>query len=144
MCTFCGYEGVGSCREALNELMLWSLTQPRPPFIHQVVVDAYAVQHLNKKGLTPIQKIFALYGLCQVIENGLTGYEVQQEHIRISRKKVVIDWPELPDFQPSFALDVGDVLSALDRVQATFDWAGDAWAAWAPAHEIVRNFIRKN
>ncbi|MBI1333470.1 MAG: hypothetical protein GC165_11395 [Armatimonadetes bacterium] len=139
MCSNCGYSGVGSCQEVFAELSFYTLAQPRPPFIHQLAVDAYAAQHLDDS-MSPIQRLFGLMGLCLVCEHGATGYDVQMAHMAKSKDTKRADWPLLEVRHLSFPTNIGDVLAADDRDAAIRQWVETTWAAYEYAHPLIRQF----
>ncbi|MEZ5162546.1 MAG: DUF5946 family protein [Fimbriimonadaceae bacterium] len=57
-------------------------------FLHQVAVDAYALQHAYPDE-RPMKMAFALVGLCYVYEFGMTGKDAQNLHIRLTQKLVI-------------------------------------------------------
>ncbi|MBS1718242.1 MAG: hypothetical protein JSS72_10980 [Armatimonadetes bacterium] len=131
-----------TCLEARNELFLYTLAQPRPPFIHQLAVDAYSAQHLRENA-TPITKLFPLMGLFMVCEQGATGLEVQMAHKRKAGDVDRKNWPNPPIHPSPFLMNVGDVLretEGLDRDRAIHKWVVSTWASYAYIHDIIRAF----
>lgn len=73
--------------QLFHELSFYSLAHPNKEyFIHQHVVDAYAVQHLNPETKI-IKSVYGLLGLCLFLEYGFTGKEVQNVHVSLSSDK---------------------------------------------------------
>ncbi len=131
-----------SCIDAQFELCAYTLVQPRPPFIHQLAVDAYAVQHLEE-GRSPISILFGLMGLFMVVEQGATGLEVQQAHQRKAKDPGRANWPKPTVQRHSFPMNVGHVLSAAPgpiRDHAIHRWVESTWQALPEAHEVIRHF----
>lgn len=143
LCSQCGFDGTDGCLHAFHELCFWTMAQPRPPFIHQVAVDAYAAQHLSRS-LTPIQQWFGLVGLCMVCERGATGLDVQCKHVELAARKGVLAWPLLPESPATFAVHVGHVTGAEDKEAAIREWAEAVWAGWEPAHALVRGLLDRS
>lgn len=79
MCPFCGYPDREGCQAAFDRLAAWTLTQPRPPFIHQLAVHAYAAQHVTLP-ISRIGDLLALMSLYMVSEQVETGLEIQMDH----------------------------------------------------------------
>ncbi|MCL6538407.1 MAG: DUF5946 family protein [Acidothermus sp.] len=133
----------GECLEKYGELTAYTLAKGDIGFIHQVVVDTYAAQHAG--GSTkPITVVFALVGLCLVVERGYTGRQVQRAHMALAKRsgKHSPDWPRW-DRPPSVGtMTVHDVLKAApgdERDGAIRRWAEDVWNRWAERHGEVRN-----
>src|SRR6186997_2266407 len=116
-------------QEAYHELSAYTLMRGDPTFMHQHVVDAFAVQYSDE--LTkPIGLTFGLVGLYLKIEKKFTGRQVQLAHMQMARKKHV--WPafEIPISRGS--MSPSDVIAAPPGPER--DKAIDAWclAVWAP------------
>lgn len=75
-----------SDQDLYNQLALYTLQLPDPEFIHQHIVDAFAVQHAGPAS-KPIAIVFALIGLYLYLEKGFNGRQVQQAHMRLARQK---------------------------------------------------------
>ena len=78
--------------DAYNELCCYTLTHNDPAFIHQHVVDAFAVQAADET-TKPIKLTFGLIGLYLKIERKFSGREVQRAHMALARQKHV--WPDV-------------------------------------------------
>lgn len=61
-------------------------------FIHQHVVDAYAVQGASRSS-KPIGAVFGLIGLLLHVEKGLTGRQVQRTHMQLVQHRR--EWPRI-------------------------------------------------
>jgi hypothetical protein len=72
-----------SNQEMFHELMYYTLAHPDPAFIHQNVVDAYAVQTAGATTKN-ITIVFALIGLYLSVEKNLTGRQVQKAHMQLA------------------------------------------------------------
>ena len=74
----------GECLQAYSDLMCYTVAKQDPEFIHQHVVDTYAVQHAGGPTRN-ITVAFGLIGLYFALEKGYTGEQVQQAHMRIAK-----------------------------------------------------------
>lgn len=106
--------------------------------VHQLTVDAYAVQHAG--GPHPDKSVCVhLVGLCLVHEHGLSSPEVAPKLQGLATR--VKDWPQFEPPTGQGRLTVFDVAAAADhdehaaRVRA---WAAEVWADWAEHHAAVR------
>src|SRR5438270_13347095 len=82
-------------QELYNQIALYTLAHGDRRFIHQHVVDAFAVQNAGA-GTKPIAVAFGLFGLYLHVERGYSGREVQRAHMRLAQRRK--HWPgfELP------------------------------------------------
>ncbi len=142
-CPKCGFDSsrfgrVGTCEDAIHELYSITLTLPRPPFVHQLAVDAYSAQHLGGQ-MSPVTKLFPLMGLFMVCEQGANGLDVQQAHMNKSKEADREDWPTIELLPVRFDLNVGHVLEAIeDNLESAIrDWVESTmYALRAHEHEI--------
>jgi hypothetical protein len=111
---------------------------------HQLLVDAYAVQHAG--GSHPAKSVtIHLAGLHLVLVRGFPTAAVpdMQRHLADD----VADWPRLEppsDRGPTTILDVvltGDTPAHTDTVDA---WSADVWSAWASHHDAVATFASRH
>lgn len=115
--------------EAFHELSAYTLTRGDAEFIHQHVVDAFAVQTANAE-TKPIKLTFGLIGLYLHVERQFTGREVQRAHQRLARHKR--EWPRfvLPQSRGAVtALDVIQHPPGPQRDAAIHAWAASVWTA---------------
>jgi Family of unknown function (DUF5946) len=128
----------GECLQAYSDLICYTVAKQDREFIHQHVVDAYAAQHAG--GTTRnITVAFGLIGLYLALENGFTGKQVQQAHIRIARIRK--DWIRLEPHKKPAALTVMDVLMATDGPEKDAmirQWMTAVWESWADRQAWVR------
>lgn len=127
--------------EAYHNLLAWTLVLGDPEFIHQHVVDAWAVQHAAP-GSKPIGVFFGMAGLYLHLERGLTGREVQRAHMSLARTRRA--WPtfSLPEYRGSVTvLDVMHAAKGDDRVLAIDQWCSSVWAAIGEHHAAVRRTV---
>jgi hypothetical protein len=84
---------VTSAQDLYSELAFYTLAHGDSAFIHQHVVDAFAVQHADEN-TKPIAVVFGLAGLYLHIEKGFTGRQVQLAHMRMATRSK--QWPQIP------------------------------------------------
>jgi len=129
--------------EAFHQLSFYTLSHGDPSFIHQHIVDAFAVQEATHQ-TKPIALVFGLAGLYLSLEKGMTGREVQLFHMKMARYKR--PWPviELPLVRG--AITVVEVLRAEagpDRDRKIREWCASVWAAYAGGQQKIREMVRE-
>jgi hypothetical protein len=131
------YNASGECFELYGELYSYTLTEATYEFIHQHVVDAYAAQHSG--GITKnIATIYALIGLCLMIDHGLTGKQVQKVHMRMPKRK----WEKLDaptDYKWMTIRDVLEAKNSSERRVLIRQWAISVWDSWGQYHDYIQN-----
>lgn len=133
------YNASGECRALVYELTGQTLSLADPYFIHQLVVDAYGAQHAgtNTKSITIV---YALIGLCLVVEHGFTGRQVQRVHMQIPKQT----WPHLDPPQIRATITVADVLKAQrddEQDELIKEWVKAVWESWGEKWEWVREQV---
>jgi len=110
--------------------------------VHQLTVDAFAVQHAG--GRHPDKSVcIHLVGLHLVMERGVRPADVPQRLQRLAGRK---DWPHLEPPAERAALTVHDVALAgspevhVERAKA---WAAEVWRVWAPHHAAARDLAEE-
>jgi hypothetical protein len=135
------YNASGECFELYCELTSYTLTEASHEFIHQHVVDSYAAQHSG--GITKnIATMYALIGLCLMIDHGLTGKQVQKVHMRMPKRK----WEKLDPPTDSKWMTIRDVLKAensSERKALIRKWAISVWKSWKNYHDYIGNIAKK-
>jgi hypothetical protein len=120
-------------QELLHELSFYTLQLGDPEFIHQHIVDAYAVQNAGP-GSKPIAIVFGLIGLYLHLERHFTGRQVQRAHMQLARRRRQWVAPEIPERRAG--IGVADVLAAAPGPErhATIDrWCEAVWQDWQHA-----------
>jgi hypothetical protein len=120
--------------ELLHELMACTLTLGDATFVHQHVVDAWAVQHATEDS-KPIAVMFGLIGLYLHLERGFNGRQVQRAHMQLGTPRRTWSMPVLPERRG--AIRVGDVLEASPglELQVMIDvWCNSVWEACESLH----------
>ena len=127
-----------------HQLACYTLELRDPEFIHQHVVDAYAVQHAGP-GSKPIAIVFGLMGLYLYLERGFTGRQVQRAHMQMARKRRHWTAPPLPP-GPTAAIGVADVLAAPpgpQRHALIRRWCESVWQDWQHARTQIEALARE-
>lgn len=129
------------CWSLYGELTAYTVTHEDQAFIHQHLVDTYAVQHARESS-KPIGVAFGLIGLYLACEKGYTGRQVQHMHMLLANRSKV--WPTFTLPVPTGAITVRDVLQAPpgeERDATLMRWAASVWDAWSAEHERVQALI---
>jgi len=133
---------------AYNELTVWTLSLRDREFVHQHVVDAWALQHADENSKA-IAVPFTLLGMYLHLEKGYTGKEVQIAHMMLGqphgRGPGRKNWPrfELPkDRGKMTALDVMAAPES-ERKQAIDAWCRSLWEAFRDVQQQVRDWLRE-
>jgi len=126
---------------AFHELSFYSLAQPRAYFIHQHVVDAYAVQ-VADEATKLIKIVFGLVGLYLYLEKGYSGREVQLFHMKMAKRK--IEWPTIVLPKNRGAVTVEEVLattSDTEKDQKIQQWCEVVWEAFAENRNAIIDLV---
>lgn len=110
--------------------------------LHQLTVDAYAVQHSRGSDRRAIQSVaLHLITLCVVLEHGVDPRLGPRLHKRLA------DGASFQPLEPpetTGRMTVADVHGArtpADHERLVDAWARDVWAAWEPHHATVRDWV---
>ena len=130
-------------QEKFYELSYYTLAHPDPAFIHQHIVDAFAVQTADENS-KPIAVAFGLIGLYLYLEKNYTGKQVQLAHMALARHKR--EWPkfDLPDARGD--ITVTDVLNeppGPKRDAKIREWCASVWQAYSDSHQKVWDLLSK-
>ena len=126
-----------SDQDLFHELSFYTLELRDPEFIHQHIVDAYAVQHAGP-GSKPIAIVFGLIGLYLYLEKNFTGRQVQRAHMQLARYRRPWVAPLIPEQHA--AIGVAEVLSAppgAERNAMIRRWCEAVWQDWTPARPQI-------
>jgi hypothetical protein len=130
--------------DVFHELCFYTLAHGDPSFIHQHVVDAFAVQMADEH-TKPIKITFGLVGLYLHIEKQFSGRQVQRAHMRLAQRKQT--WPVFPLPKDRGAIRVAEVLAAPpgpERDQAIGAWCISVWQAFHESRPLVDNLLREH
>jgi len=127
---------------AYHELCAWSLSRRDGGFVHQFVVDCWALQHATPASKS-IGVVFPLVSLYLHLELGQSGRQAQLAHMRLANQRR--DWPRMtPPTQP-VQFDVRDILkldSDIARDQAIDRWCAATWEAWKGSQSQIRELVQ--
>jgi hypothetical protein len=126
---------------AYEEVTAYTLSRRDAAFMHQHVVDAYAVQ-TSADGAKPIRRAQALIGLYLHVEHGLTGREVQRVHKLLADQRPA--WPTFPLPRERGGMTVRDVLAAEPgdgRDRAIEAWARTIWESCRHLGPAIVEFL---
>ncbi len=126
-----------SDQDLLHELSFYTLQLGDPEFIHQHVVDAYAVQHAGPQS-KPIAIVFGLIGLYLHLERNFTGRQVQRAHTELAGRRRQWVVPPIPARRAT--IGVADVLAATpgpERHAMIDRWCKAVWQDWQHARPQI-------
>ncbi len=128
--------------DAYNAVCNYTLSLGDPEFLHQYVVDAWAVQHAS--ALTKrIALNFAMFGLYCCVEKAISGRQVQRFHMQMARRRRV--WPAVPLPEGGAAIGALDVMRSSpggERDAMIRSWAAAVWACCAEARPQIVELAR--
>jgi hypothetical protein len=116
-------------QDIYNELACYTLAHHNPAFIHQHIVDAFAIQQADET-TKPIAVVFGLVGLYLHVEKSFTGRQVQLVHMRLAGKGK--QWPQMLLPEKRGDITVTEVLAATagpERDEMIHRWCGSIWEA---------------
>jgi len=124
-------------QEKYHELAYYTLALQDASFIHQHVVDAYAVQNADET-TKPIAIVFGLVGLYLYLEKDYTGRQVQQAHMQMAKKRKNWQSIELPVERGKITIsDVLTIPPGKDRDAKIKEWCESVWAACNDSRKAV-------
>lgn len=112
--------------------------------VHQLTVDAYAVQHAG--GTHPDKSVgIHLAGLHLVLERGVAPPRVSPLHQRLA--DAVEEWPHFtppPETRSRTVLEVALADSPEEHAGEVRRWAGEVWEAWSDHHDGVAELVSRH
>ena len=126
---------------AYAELSAYTLGRGDPQFLHQHVVDAYAVQTATTSD-RPIRAAQGLIGLYLHAEHRLTGRQVQRVHQILADQRPA--WPAFPLPPNRGSMTVRDVVAQPhgDRRDAAIEaWIASTWGACRDLRQPIEAFL---
>ena len=126
-----------------HELALYTLELRDPEFIHQHIVDAFAVQHAGPNS-RPMAIVFGLIGLYLSLEKGFTGRQVQRAHMQLARRSKHWIAPAMPAQQLA-RIGVAEVLASqpgTERNAMIRCWCQAVWQDWQHARPQIAALAR--
>jgi hypothetical protein len=131
-----------ACWALYGEVLAREYSDPACFRVHQLTVDAYAVQHPGVPERRSIQSVaLHLVTLCLVLERGADPAAGPQLHKHLT-KRGGFRWLEPPE--PNGQITVADVHRAATATEhrcSVQAWAREVWGAWAAHHTTVRHWI---
>jgi hypothetical protein len=132
-----------SDQDLYDQLAFYTLELRDPEFIHQHIVDAYAVQHAGDD-TKPIAIVFGLIGLYLYVEKNFTGRQVQRAHMQLARQRRHWTTPPIPSEQRG-TIGVADVLGAPPgplRHDMIRRWCESVWHDWQASRSQITTLAR--
>jgi hypothetical protein len=142
-CPSCGARigGRPGCQAVFDDLVAKAWESPGRASVHNLLVDAYAMQHTEEYGRSAKSFAAHLAGLCCGVESSaerelywaiprwLDGAARVTRPVDIGdRGRITID-------------DVREPANDADYPELVRKWAGDVWAAYADQHAIARDWL---
>lgn len=127
-----------SDQDLYDQFALYTLELRDPEFVHQHIVDAYAVQHAGP-GSRPIAIVFGLIGIYLYVEKNFTGRQIQRAHMRLARHRRTWMAPAIPPDQRA-NIGVADVLAAPPgplRHGMIRRWCESVWQDWRESRSQI-------
>lgn len=130
------------CWAVYGELLAKSYGEFHFPPVHQVIVDAYAVQHPGEKNSQAIHSVaLHLIRLYRVFESGWDIQQASEIMLNATRYKDVYGWLEPPRFMGEItAVDVIKAVTVEDFQKLGTEWGLHAWKAWQKHHPTIRKW----
>ena len=134
--------GSASCWQGYGALLNAQYSSPNRMRFHQLVVDAYAVQHPGSSGPQQIQSVgIHLMTLALFIEDGVDPALGTELHRKMTERPV---FRYLPRPTQVGSLKFNHVpIDGEGRVEA-YEWATSAWNAWSEHHAQVDLWLRQS
>ena len=137
--------GSPACWARYGELLSAQYGDPQRMAFHQLVVDAYAVQHPGGDDPRAIQSVgIHLMTLCMFLERGTDPSLGTRLHRRMVERPVFHRLEPPPSRGQITLLDVPLDAGPKAARDAAYDWASDVWTAWAAHHSIVRDWVDRS
>jgi len=134
-----------SCWHRYGELLAAQYSNASRMAFHQVVVDAYAVQHPDGDDLRAVQSVgIHLMTLCLFVERAVDPTLGTRLHKWMVERPV---FHRLKSPESRGSLTVLDVPVEADAATArirAYAWGEDAWSAWRVHHATVRRWLAES
>lgn len=129
------------CWRLYGEVLAHEYGEYGMPSVHQLSVDAYAVQHPGVPERRSRQSVAVhLISLCLMLQCGMPP----ERAAAIMRSFTHREFPWLEPQPSAYDVTVVDVWAARnleDHVAAVQRWAGAAWEAWNVHHDTVHAWL---
>lgn len=138
-CPSCGAQlgGRAGCDLVFQQLSAAAWTNPGAAAVHNLVVDAYAMQHPEEYGRSAKSYFQHLTGLCCAMERPGDADIYWRIAPSFSRVPVPAKPPLLADRGSVTIADVYTV-SPPEYAQAVRHWAATVWAVYGSQHQLAR------
>ena len=134
------------CWATFGEVLALEFGDPAYFSLHQMTVDSYAASHPGRPERQAIQAIgLHLMTLQLFIEDGIDASEGPKLHKRMVGHPPELAWLEPPELHGRMTVAcVLEATTASEHLVRIRSWAEEVWAAWAPHHPIVRDWVRQS
>lgn len=134
-----------SCWHRYGELLAAQYSDLARMAFHQLVVDAYAVQHPGGDDPRAIQSVgIHLMTLCLFIERAVDPALGTRLHKRMVERPV-FDRLNPPQSRGSLTvLDIPVQADAATARERAYAWGKEAWCAWRAHHATVRQWLAES
>jgi len=143
-CPECGAiveNGAAGCEALFNELGARDFSDPRYGATHELLVDAYCLQHPERYCHSAKSYAAHLTRMCCGIEYG-GKRETYAAIPRWLSGPAKIERPEtLPQRGSRTIADLRGAKTPEEHVGLVHKWAENVWQAYAPQHEIARRWL---
>ena len=130
-------------QRAYEELQVYTLSLGDPGFLHQILVDTWALRHAGEE-TRPMAVAFALASLYLHFERGFTGRAAQRVHMHLARRDR--EWPRFVLPEDRGRTTASQVLAAPageERNRAIEAWAAELWAAYRDSHQPIAELLEQ-
>ncbi|HEV2615531.1 MAG TPA: DUF5946 family protein [Candidatus Acidoferrales bacterium] len=143
-CSECGAEvqgGNAGCEALFNQFGARDFSDPRYGATHELLVDAYCLQHPERYCHSAKSYAAHLTRMCCGIEHG-GKREVYAAIPRWLSGASKIERPEPPERRGTMTIaDLRATETPEEHVKLVRKWAEDVWQAYAPQHETARRWL---
>jgi hypothetical protein len=135
-------EASPACWNRYEELLAAQYSDPTRMAFHQLVVDAYAVQHPDGGDPRAVRSVaIHLMTLCLCLERGVDPALGTNLHRQIVSAPVFHQLAPPTDRGRLTVVDMPATGPAAVARDAAYAWSSSAWAAWSAHHETVRRWL---
>jgi uncharacterized protein DUF5946 len=144
-CPCCGARlgGRAGCQRTFDELQAQSSTSPRRAAVHNLAVDAFAMQHTEEYGKSAKSYIFHLTALCCGVEasGDVKSYwgipRLLDGPTTLARPDDILFRGTMTVADAQACQDDGDYPEVVRR------WASEVWSAYAGLHTTARQWLQE-
>lgn len=138
-------ESSPACWAAYGDILAREYSDIHYAAVHQMTVDAYAVQHPGRPTPQSIQSVgLHLVSLCLVFEHGAETLQTRVILQRSNSFKRELVWLEPPPDRGRITVaDVQQASTPEEHVGCVRKWADSAWKAWSLHHGTIRRWTNE-